>query len=300
MKENLNLVEDADIKFSKLCEIVQDIETNGQGGDQFPRQAVFSSIVTSENEVLIQKLEQTLFEANQSELMRTVIVGLFMQKDIILPLCQYSENILNNITVINEAFEGKESLLLLADALIKGTNSEDEDLRDKSCQQLFKLYKASCHSESSAIIADQLLNRFINTLSNKNELIDKNLLQLIKNVEEEINSRVISVEILSKSQPIEFFNVAEDMILKVEEFSKNNIEKIYLLDVLTKYIYNAAASNIVINFKEASKGLCHINLKNILENAKAEYGSDNEHFDVIHKRITRRIFQLNELANSQN
>ena len=300
MIENLSLIEDADLKYSKLCEIVQDIETKGQNGEHFPRQVVFSAIVASENEVLIQRLEKTLFDPDQSELMRTVIVGLFMQKEIIFPLCQYAENILDKITIINEEHEGKESLLLLADALIKGTDSKDEDLKNKSCEQLFKLYRASCHSKSSALIADQLLQRFFNTLFNKNKLIDQNLLQIIKNTEEELNSRVISVEVLSKSQPVEFFNIAEEMVSNLKDLSRNNVEMIYLLDVLTKYIYNAVASNIVINSNKISKTLSDINIDKILENAKAEHGSNNEHFDVIYKRISKRISQLNDLSNSKN
>ena len=40
MSENLNLEEDASIKFDKLCEMVADIEKNGQEGDQFSRQAI--------------------------------------------------------------------------------------------------------------------------------------------------------------------------------------------------------------------------------------------------------------------
>jgi len=300
MNENSSLIEDADMKFSKLCEIVQDIETKGQDGDHFPRQAVFSSIIASENEIIIQKLEKTLLDEDQSELMRTVIVGLLMQKNIISPICQYADNILTKITIINEEHEGKESLLLLADALIKGTDCEDEDLRNKSCEQLFKLYKVSCHPESSALIADQLLQRFCNILINKNKLIDQNLLQIIKNTEEELNSRVISIEVLSKSQPVEFFNHAKNMVLSINEYSKNNIETMYLLDVLTKYIYNAAVSGIVGNCNEISKTLSDINLENINTDAKSEYGRNNEHLDVIHKRISRRISQLNEMAYSQN
>ena len=47
--KKLSPEEDASIKFSKLCDIVQDIEINGQDGDQFPRQAVLSAIVASKN-----------------------------------------------------------------------------------------------------------------------------------------------------------------------------------------------------------------------------------------------------------
>lgn len=299
--ENLNPSEDAELKFSKLCEIVQDIEVNGHGGDQFPRQVVLNAVVNSQNQLLWDKLEKSLFEEDKSELMKTVLVGLLMQKGNISPLCKYTDNILKNVSVLDESFEGKESLLLLADSLIKGVLSDDKLLKKNSLNSLFKLYKVSCHPESKIMIADQLLQRLINILPNQSKAIDSELLKLIKDVEAEINTRIISIDILSRSKPKEFFTDIESIINNLQEYSKNSIEKMYLLDVSTKFVYNLAISNLGMCFSSLSKVLCKFNLENIANDAKAEYGSEgSEHFDVMSKRIAKRIAHLNEMVNSLN
>ena len=91
-----NIEQDAKIKFEKLLEVANDIETHGQsGGDQFLRQTVLTAVVKSDNELLYKNLEEALFDENYSEMFKTIISGLFLQKGKGEVLAKYTEYLLN-------------------------------------------------------------------------------------------------------------------------------------------------------------------------------------------------------------
>ncbi|OGI24824.1 MAG: hypothetical protein A2287_01985 [Candidatus Melainabacteria bacterium RIFOXYA12_FULL_32_12] len=304
MSENfqpLNQEEDAILKFNKLCEIAKDIDTNGQSGDQFPRQAVLSAVVASNNEILYQKLEEALFDESQPEIMKTIIAGLFLTKGKSLPLSRYADYILEESLIIDNQLENKESLLLVADALVEATKSDDQAIRDKCTNSLLKLYKASCNQESTTLIADHLLQRFMNILPCKSEIIDNSLKALIMDPEIDINSRLVSIDILTRSKPVEFFSTLQELVQNIKNYSNSATETAYLIDVITKSFYTIAISDLDVDYSSIIKELNNVQLDQIFENSKIQSPNiDPEHFNVIAKRIKRRISHINEVINSKN
>ena len=304
MSENfqpLNLEEDAAVKFKKLCDIAKDIEINGQSGDQFPRQAVLSAVVSSDNEILYKKLEEALFDENQTEMMKTIIVGLFLAKDKSLVLSEYADQVLGDSLIIDNKLENKESLLLVADALTEGAKTNDEEVKNKCVNSLFRLYRASCNQDSTALIADQLLQRFMNILSGKSEIIDNTLEKLVTDVNTDINSRLVAIDILTRSRPLEFFDTLQKLISDISKYSNNVAETAYLVDVITKSFYAVAVSELNVNYSSIQSTLNDIKLDEIFETTKDQCPNINpKFFDTISKRVKERIFELNEIINSKN
>lgn len=294
------LIEEANIKFTKLCEIVEDIEQNGQNGDKFAQQTVFMAVVASDNQYLWEKIENSLFEIDKTELMRTVAVGLLMQKDKIEPLCQYAELTLFGVKTLNAEFEEKESLLLIADALAKAVNSDNETLKQKSIKPLIDLYKASCHAQSTAIVADKLLQRFISLLAVKNELIDEKLFELIKDIDMEINSRIVAIEILSRSQPAKLVTISKEIVQDLSTFASTPTEKVYFLDIITKFTYSAAISKVEGDLVSLAKLLSEINMPEVCDEAILGNASEIAQYSTMHKRIAKRISDICELIDTLN
>lgn len=304
MSENfqpLNLEEDAAVKFNSLCDIAKDIEINGQSGDQFPRQAVLSAVVSSDNEILYKKLEEALFDETQIEMMKTIVAGLFLTKGKSLALSEYANQVLGESLIIDSKLENKESLLLVADALVEATKTDDDELKTKCANSLFRLYRASCNQESTAIIADQLLQRFMNILPGKSEIIDSTLEKLVTDVNTDINSRLVAIDILTRSRPLEFFPVLQKLISNIKEYSNDITEITYLIDVITKSIYVIVVSDLNVNYSSIQSTLNDIKLDEIIETTKDQCPNVNPRFfDTISKRVKERILELNEVINSKN
>ncbi|EKE04035.1 MAG: hypothetical protein ACD_20C00118G0025 [uncultured bacterium] len=304
MSENfqpLNLEEDAAVKFTNLCEIAKDIEINGQSGDQFPRQAVLSAVVSSDNEILYKRLEEALFDENQTEMMKTIVAGLFLTKGKSLALSEYTNQVLGESQVIGSNLENKESLLLVADALTEATKTDDEEIKNKCVNSLFKLYRASCNQDSTALIADQLLQRFMNILPGKSEIIDNTLESLVTDVNTDINSRLVAIDILTRSRPLEVFDTLQKLISDISKYSNNVAETAYLVDVITKSFYAIAVSELNVNYSSIQSTLNDMNLDEIFETTKDQCPNINpKFFDTISKRVKERIFELNEIINSKN
>ena len=292
----LNFQQDADIKFEKLCEIVVDIETKGVDGDHTARQIVLTSVVKSENNILWDKISNSLLDATSSEMQRTVAAGLLMTKGIIDPLAQHLENELADTEVLGAEFEAKESLHLVLDGLV-GAIKNNHPNKESYAESLFKLYHAACNSKSTAVIADQLLQRFINLLPAKSPLIDRKLLDLVGTADAEINSRLVSIDILGRFRPIEFYPTAEGLISNLSKYCQTNMDKLYFLDVLTKFFNNVAVSGLAVPYSSLMQILGELDVQDI---AAGVVDMDTQVVDILSKRIVARIHHIKTTLIPQN
>lgn len=306
IEENkFNLKEDAEIKFEKLNAVAKDIEEHGQnGGDQFLRQTVLSAIAKSDNEELYQKLEQALFDENNSEILKTIISGLFLQKENGKVLAKYTDSLLNETLILDESFEKKDCLFLTAEAMVNDIKSNEETVDEYVLNVLIKIYTASCKAESTAYIADMLLQRFINLLPNKSKFIEQKLNELIHDKSFDFNTRLISVDILGRSKTFEFYSKLENIIVNLADYTNTNLEQLYFLDVATKILKSILKNDLELN---CSKFISWLDIKDIDEIANRagvelilSEIEETGHVDVISKRIKIRITEMYSSLNSKN
>lgn len=290
--KNIDFNQDADIKIEKLKEVVDDILDNGtMGGDQTSRQLVITAITKSENETLFKKLEGLLFDKKEKELLKTMVAGFFLQKERYSPLIEYTNKLIPQSLVLTEEFEDKESLILVLDALVKATDSKNEEVREDALGALISLYKASCSQNSTALIADQLLQRFINILPMKNSLIDNKLIDLVNDTETDINSRLVAIDILSKTRSEETYQLIEKIIFEIESYTSSDEDRLYMLDVTTKALVNYSSSFYSERLRNILKELNSIDF--IVK-------GKNDSVEVICRRIKSRLKNLNDSINSVN
>jgi hypothetical protein len=300
-----NLEDDAKIKFEKLLEVAKDIETHGQcGGDQFLRQTVLSVVAKSDNELLFQKLEQALFDNDNSEMLKTIIAGLFLQKENGKVLAKYTDNLLNSKLILDESFEKTESLLLVADGMVNSIKANEEVVDEYVLNILFNLYTASCKADSTAYIADMLLQRFINLLPNKSKFIDQRLDELIHDKNYDFNTRLISVDVLGRSKTFEFYLKLENIVINLADYTNTNTEQLYFLDVATKILNTIIKNNLELDCNKFVNWLDIKDIEEIANRAAVEMIlneiEDTSHVDVISKRIKNRITEISSIHNSNN
>ena len=290
MKDEKDLYEDAEIKIEKLKFIVDDILEHGvNGGDQTARQIVMTAITKTDNEIFHKKLEQILFEKEEQELMKTIICGLFLQKQRHLPIIEYANSIVQKDTVFNEEFDEKESLLLVLDTLVNATKNKDEE--EMALDALINLFNASCSENSTALIADQLLQRFLSVLPNRDHKINQKLLELVQEENTPLNSKLIAIDILGRSKADGFYPVLEKIILNMEKHTQNDEEKLYLMDVSTKILKLYVGSEYQLNIKKLLKELNTIQF--VVSN-------DDQYTESILRRTQTRLKTLNDAINSMN
>ncbi len=285
-EQNLDLKKDAQIKIEKLRELAKDIEKNNTRVDLTSRQLILTAVIKSENEILWRQLETILIKDNPPEIFKTVIIGLLTQKEKYEAITQYAGIILQDVEYIDEKFKNQESLFLLLDALVKALKNSTLKDKDKYLLPLMKLYIASCSSKCTDIIADKLLQRCINTLPCDCKWINEKLIELIKNKDNEINPRVIAIDILGRSKPIEFFPVIQKIVDNIKEYTNNNLEELYFWDVITKFLNGIVNAGFAINVYPLIGKLKNINNCEIFTNNIFE---DKNTYETITRRIEYRI-----------
>lgn len=287
-KDNL---EDAQIKFQRLCEISNDILVNGpEGGDKVAQQLVLSAVLKSENEFFHDIIEHALFDENHSELLKTMIAGILANKKRIKPLIKLIDGIFSEDLFFDEEKAAKDALLLASDGLIcavaQGCNEKTECI-----QALQKIYIASCLEKNDFPLADRLLQQFINTLPGKADEIDSMLFEVIKDKNMEINPKLVAIEILTRSKGGDVFEHLEDIMLNIQNYAKDQRETLYLLDVITKAI-NAMLTQGV--------GIKYDNVLVVMNNLRFLPTSNNQELFTIINRIESRIKDINEMHNRVN
>lgn len=284
-------LEDAQIKFQRLCEIANDIETNGaECSDKFAQQIIISAILKSDNEFLNDILEQALFDENHSRLLKTMLTGLLSGKKITKPLIRLVHETFPDVLDFDEEKAKMDCLLLAADGIVSALRDESHD--SLSCTSaLYKIYVAACLEKNDFPIADKLLQHFINTLPAKSKEIDAMLLNIIKDSSMEINPKLVAIEILTRSLGGEIFENLEDILLNIDSYSKNQQEKLYLLDVITKAFSAMLTQGVGVSYERVI---------DILNNIEFIPCSNNPELFAIINRIEQRIENINEMYNRVN
>lgn len=284
-------LEDAQIKFQRLCEIASDIEKEGTtGGDQTKRQLVISAITKSDNEFLYEIIEQALFDENHPEILKTLLAGLLANKKISKPLIKLINESICDKCLISKDSSQKESLILASDSVICAIRDEVEH-KDECLEALEKAYIASCLEANDYPVADRLLQLFINTMPGKADEIDNMLISIIKNKAIEVNPKLVAIEILTRSKGGDIFEVLKDIIVNIKDYATNQKETLFLLDVTTKAISAMLKHGVSFSFGEA---LDILNSINFIET------TDDEYLMGIVNRIKDRIEDINDMYGTNN
>lgn len=287
-KDNL---EDAQIKFQRLCEIANDIETNGiEGSDAITHQIVLSAILKSDNEFLNDIIEQALFDENHSELLKTMLTGILANKKRVKPLIKLIHEIFPEELIFDEKKANKDCLILASDGIISAIADESHD-KISCTNALYKIYIASCLEKSDFPLADKLLQYFINALPAKSDAIDNMLFDIVKDNEMEVNPKLVAIEILTRSKGGEIFEYLEDIILNIKNYAKDQKETLYLLDVITKAVNAMMTQGVGVQYE---------NVIDILNNLEFIPISNNPELFAIINRIESRIEKINEMHDRVN
>lgn len=284
-------LEDAQIKFQRLCEVASDIEKEGTaGGDQTKRQFVIAAITNSDNEFLYEIMEQALFDENHPEILKTLLAGLLANKKISKPLIKLINESICEKCLINKESSEKESLILASDAVICAIKDEVEH-KDECLETLEKAYIASCLEANDYPVADRLLQLFINTMPGKSKKIDDLLISTIKNKELEVNPKLVAIEILTRSKGGDVFENLTDILMNIHNYAKNQKEAFFLLDVTTKAISALLKQGVSVSLKEILELLNSLNFIDTTE---------DEYLMSIVNRIKDRIKDINEMYGMNN
>lgn len=145
------------------------------------------------------------------------------------------------------------------------------------------------------MFADTLLNRLINILPSSNDYLNNKLEEVVKNKELEINTRLVTIDILGRSKSSELFGFLESIILNLDEYTNNYLEKLYFLDVATKVVANIAATGFTFDYSKILKEISEPKLVFIAESIESD-----EDFNPIIDRIVQRSQKLANRAHLQN
>jgi len=284
-------LEDAQIKFQRLCEIANDIEKNGpNGGDVIAQQLVLTAILKSDNDFLHDIIEQALFDENHSEMLKTILTGILSNKKRTKPLIKLIHEIFPDDFIFDEKKAEKDCLLLASDGIVCALAEESHD-KIACTDALYKIYVASCLEKNDFPIADKLLQQFINTLPGKSQEIDTMLLNIVKDNQMEINPKLVAIEILTRSKGGEIFEHLEDIILNISNYAKDQRESLYLLDVITKALNAMLTQGVGVKCE---------NVIDILNNLEFIPCSNNPELFTIINRIESRIENINEMHDRVN
>ena len=287
-KDNL---EDAQIKFQRLCEIANDIEKNGvAGSDAIAHQLVFSGILNSKNEFLNDIIEEALFDENHSELLKTMLAGILGNKNRTEALIKLVHEIFSEDLIFDKEKSEKDSLLLASDGIINALAAKTYD-KIACIKALYKIYIAACLEKNDFPLADKLLQFFINTLPAKSDDIDEMLLNIVKDCEMEVNPKLVAIEILTRSKGGDIFESLEDIISNIKNYAKDQKETLYLLDVITKAINAMMAQGVGVQYESVI---------GILNNLEFIPNSNNPELFAIINRIESRIESINKMYDRTN
>lgn len=287
-KDNL---EDAQIKFQRLCEMANDIETKGQeGSDHVAHQIILSAVLKSDNEFLHDIIEGALFDENHSELLKTILTGILGNKKKTTAIVKLIHETFPEDLFFDEEKAKKDSLVLASDAVISAIAEEAHNKID-CLEALYKLYIASCLEKNDFPLADKLLQQFINTLPGKADEIDSMLLDVVKDKNMEINPKLVAIEILTRSKGGDVFESLEDIMLNIENYAKDQKETLYLLDVITKAINAMMTQGVGVRYDE---------IIDVLNNLEFLPGKDSHALLAIINRIESRIKDINDMYRRVN
>ena len=96
---------------------------------------------------------------------------------------------------------------------------------------------------------------------------------------------------LSRSLGPEFFEHISDIVYNIEEYTNNNMEKLYMLDVTTKALNAFSAEMSTKEIRD---------IVAFLSSLKFNLSDGDEYAQAIINRIMKRIKNINDRFNSVN
>jgi len=235
--------DEAITSLEKLDELTKDILTNNtDGGDPNRRQIIFSGLTQTKNSILLDKMKELLFVETEEDLKKTIILGIFIHKEMFEPVIEYAEQTIN-MPYIDESYDNKESLLFILDALIELAYKNKINDFETAIPLFLQIFKISCSEKSSSTLADKLLQRILNSKIGAIKVLQDELAELIQDDMSEINSKVIAIDILARGQYSKIFDIIENILNKVT--NKNILQMLPIIDVATIALnYNQDKKNI--------------------------------------------------------
>ena len=230
----------------KLDELTKDILTNStDGGDPNFRHLVFTGLTQTKNPILLDKMKDLLFDDNEPDLKKTIILGIFIHKEMFLPVIEYGEKVIT-MPFVDESYDEKESFLFVLDALIEIAYKDKLSEFESSLTLFNQLFKISCSAKSSSTLADKLLQRILNSKIGTVKLIQKELTDIILDDNNEINLRVIAINVLSKCLYVKVLDTIEKVLSSINE------------DNLTIMLPIIDVSSLALNYFQDKKHIAKI------------------------------------------
>ena len=272
----------------KLEELTQDILKNStNGGDASFRQIVFTGLTQSKNPILLEKMQELLFDKNEQDLKKTIILGIFNHKEHFAPVIEYGEKEINAL-YLDESYDDKESYLFVLDALIELAYKNKITEFETAIPLLTNIFKLACSENSTSVLADKLLQSFLNSHLGTVKELQKEFVEIIKDPNNEINTVVIAIDILSRAQYENLFEILDEILTKLIEQQEILPVLLPLLDIVTLSLSYFPDKKFQAKVKKILKKIQEINLSGIIGE------------DEILERITRRINKLQNEFNSNN
>ncbi len=272
----------------KLDELTKDIiENTTSGGDTNFRNIVFAGLTQTKNPILLAKMQDLLFEEKESDLKKTIILGIFNHKEMYKPVLEYGEQVIT-MSYLDQNYNDKESFIFVLDALIELAQKNRINEFENAIPLLFEIYKIACSEKSTSIIADKLLQQFLNSNIGKVKILQNEFIEIIKDPSNELNSVVIAIDILARAQYGGLLELLKE-ILETLRIQEDYLEKIIpLLDISTLALSYYNNSKYNSKLKELLDIINSINLKKVKTT------------DEIKERIKRRIKKIQNNINSLN
>lgn len=272
-------------------------------GDQQKQQVIVKQIMAEQNPILDQEIVN-LFMTTDHPIVKTFAAGFMAQKGYIEPLYDLVDKSMDENGVFDRSLKAEENqaLVFAVDALINGTNAQDEKLADKMAVMLADYFHAVCDSEKPTQLMDQLFNTMINRLPNAGQVVENMLMdQIIYNEETSANSKIVAINILGRTQSMAFYPVFEEIATKPELVAELAEDQICLIDVA---LMSAAAFikgypalhdySVLLNNVKA------IDLEKLVAQAKQEETDGSLDLNSVVSRIKERITGIEEmLAQTQ-
>ena len=287
-----DILEDAQVKFQKLCEMANELNDGiVQDGDHTARQFVLTAVLKSDNRFLYEILEDALFDENYQDTLKTIISGIFLNKKKHYVLAKFIDKTIKDDYLMDETFDNKEGLILASESIVDALRDNEAADWQYYIDVLRKIYISACKQDNDYKLADRLLQRFINILPKKSSYIDEMLKDIIKDKTLELNPKLVAVEVLSRSLGPEFFEHISDIVYNIEEYTNNNMEKLYMLDVTTKALNAFSAEMSTKEIRD---------IVAFLSSLKFNLSDGDEYAQAIINRIMKRIKNINDRFNSVN
>ena len=127
----------------------------------------------------------------------------------------------------------KESFLFVLDGLIELAYNNKIEEFESAIPLFMQLYKIACSEKSTSILADKLLQRFLNSKVGTVKTLQKEFEAVIQDETSEINEIVIAIDILSRGKYDKVLDLIEEILDKLKDETTNLMALLPLIDIST-------------------------------------------------------------------